>query len=147
MPVSGGDELRDALTAMAARVRAVTPDAVEDATDVVKEVVYESLVRLQHERGTPTPSMPGEPPAKISGDLADSLTVVGPSEVSAGQFMTVMGPRTVYARIQELGGDAGRGHRSHLPERPYLRPATEAAVDDPAVREVFVRAWAAALRG
>jgi phage gpG-like protein len=30
---------------------------------------------------------------------------------------------TVYARIQELSGWAGRGHRSFLPARPYVEPA------------------------
>ena len=33
-----------------------------------------------------------------------------------------VGATTVYARIQELGGNAGRGHAAHLPARPYLEP-------------------------
>lgn len=33
------------------------------------------------------------------------------------------GAATPYARIQEYGGMAGRGHRSMIPARPYLQPA------------------------
>ena len=40
-----------------------------------------------------------------------------------GQWTARVAPTTVYARIQELGGQAGRGHQSALPPRPYVSPA------------------------
>ncbi len=41
-----------------------------------------------------------------------------------------VGTNTVYARIHQLGGDAGRGHKTHIPARPYLgiNAADEAAI-------------------
>lgn len=66
-------------------------------------------------------SKPGDPPNKQSGDLRRSIGVAfGPMHLSAK-----IGPRDelVYARIQELGGRAGRG--AYLPPRPYMVPALE----------------------
>lgn len=35
------------------------------------------------------------------------------------------GAATPYARIQEYGGYAGRGHKAYIPPRPYLGPALQ----------------------
>lgn len=40
----------------------------------------------------------------------------------AVQASVTVGATTVYARIQELGGDAGIDHSAHLLPRPYLAP-------------------------
>jgi phage gpG-like protein len=78
------------------------------------------LSRSSHDRGTPTPSAPGEPPSMISEDLYLSITVR-----TVGDGHVQVGGTTAYARIQELGGITGRGHATTLPARPYLRPALE----------------------
>jgi phage gpG-like protein len=38
-------------------------------------------------------------------------------------IQAVWGAATPYARIQEYGGSAGRGHAAQIPPRPYLAPA------------------------
>jgi phage gpG-like protein len=92
-----------------------------------------------HARGTPTPSSPGEPPSLITGQLRRSVIMEpkGPGHVRVGAT-------TVYARIQEFGGDAGKDHASHLPPRPYLRPALLAS--SKAMRVAALKVIAAALR-
>jgi HK97 gp10 family phage protein len=57
------------------------------------------------------------------GDLARSITkqlVPGTSGLAQS-----IGSNKVYARIQELGGLAGRGLKSLIPAQPYLKPAFE----------------------
>lgn len=145
LKVSGFDEAAAALQAMAIRVEAATPRALATGGALLDGKTRANLSRTSHQRGTPTPSRPGEPPSLISGRLRSSMRVTVP--VREGEtWKVIVGPTTVYARIQELGGVAGRGHRSHLPARPYLRPAAEALINDSAYRDVFTRAWGAAIR-
>lgn len=40
-----------------------------------------------------------------------------------GGWRMSLGSDVVYARIHELGGMTGRGHRTRIPRRPYMRPA------------------------
>ena len=147
MRVTGVAELMKALEAMGARVEAATPFAVAAATTLVKEKAQANLARTSHSRGTPTPSAPGQPPAMITGALRDSFDMLGPTPAGAAAWRAVLGPTAVYARIQELGGQAGRGGSVTLPARPYLRPAYDDAVHDPGFMEVFVQAWRGAIRG
>lgn len=145
--VKGIAELKAALRAMALRADAATPLAVSAATDLVKDR-SQALLRLkEHARGTPTPSASGEPPAKITGDLLGSFETLGPTPLGAGTWRERLGPTIVYARIQELGGAAGRGGASILPERPYLRPALDDALHADLIRGEFVRAWRTAITG
>jgi phage gpG-like protein len=87
---------------------------------VVMRAVQEELGKTSHDPGTATPSQPGEPPSLITGQLRRSVIMK-----TKGRGHIQVGATAVYARIQELGGDAGRGHRSHLPPRPYLAPAVK----------------------
>lgn len=77
----------------------------------------------RHRRGTPTPSNPGEPPARVTGHLARSVMVMGPVAGGNGFSITVVGPTASYGAIHEVGGVTGRGHRTVLPPRPHLKPA------------------------
>lgn len=146
LKVTGVAQLTRALQAMAARVEVATPVAVKAAGDLLKSKAQTELSRTSHARGTPTPSVAPQPPAKITGHLHDTWDVLGPTAIGAAIWHEEIGPTAVYARIQELGGQAGRGHATTLPERPYLRPAFEAWIRDPATRETFAKAWARAVR-
>lgn len=96
--------------------------ALAMASLMVSEVQRDELSRRSHAPHTPTPSPPGEPPARISGNLRASITIKqGPA--GGARSSVAVGGTVPYARIQELGGTAGRG--STLPARPYLRPAKE----------------------
>lgn len=144
--VTGISECIAALNAMAARVDTATPRALEESMALFEGRARSNLSRYSHKRGTPTPSPPGQPPALVSGRLRSSFDATPPIPDGAGGWTAVIGPTTVYARIQEEGGRAGRGHRSVLPARPYLRPAVEDLLKDSALIDAYERAWAAALR-
>lgn len=145
MSVLGIPELTAALDAMGGRLDTATRVAVSQAAALAEGKARAELSRSSHARGTPTPSAPGEPPSLITGRLRGSFHVVGPTAAGAAAWMSVLGPTAVYARIQELGGETGRGHRTVLPPRPYVRPAAESLRRDPVLMELFVRAWRAAI--
>ena len=69
----------------------------------------------------------GDPLHVRTGRLLGSVdqTYFSPGAIALAH----VAPTTVYARIQELGGVSGKDHRSHLPPRPYVAPAIEAAMD------------------
>jgi phage gpG-like protein len=142
--VQGADRVEAALDRIAQRVRSATRSAVKDATRLVERRASVELGRYYHPPGTPTPSPPGQPPARISGHLRGSLSPTGPYPV-AGGFGGKLGPTAVYSRIQELGGQAGRNHSVTLPPRPYMRPTQSKAMADGSLRRIFVGAWRRAL--
>ena len=111
---------------------------------MVRETQTE-LSRASHPKGTPTPSAPGSPPAIVRGDLRRRVRA---KPVTGGplRWETTVGSTVVYARIHELGGDTGRGHRTHLPARPYLRPAFERIMADGRLHRVAIQAAEQALR-
>jgi phage gpG-like protein len=97
------------------------------AAEAVQVVVQRKLTEKEHEKDTPTPSRPGEPPAKITGDLTASMEVH--PELGAEGLEAELRSDLIYSAIHEFGGDAGRGHASHLPARPYLQPAADESHD------------------
>jgi len=128
-----------AVDALKGRIHAATAAGVEQGADLVKEAIQENLARLHY----PPASPPGEPPAMRTGFLHDEVYATSaPNETGASAEIW---PSTVYARIQELGGDAGRDHRSHLPPRPYVEPALEASADH--FGQIMAQAWAEAIGG
>lgn len=143
--VTGIDELRTALERMAARVNAAAPAAVGMATEMVEAAAMANLSRYSHPPGTPTPSPPGHPPARVTGRLRGSFEIAGPTPQGRAVWRAVVGPTAVYARIQELGGVAGNG--AVLPARPYLRPTVETLAHSHALQGVFVNAWETAIFG
>ena len=135
-------------------VRACIDAGREASVEGAKEIqdrTQESLTRLSHAPHTKTPSAPGDPPAAISTDLAVSVVV----DESNPDYVDV-GPTTDYGRIQELGGpmhghpymhwrEDGRWHRARLvelPERPYLKPATDDVIDSGELLDIYYRHWA-----
>ena len=130
-------------------------DAAKDIEDRTRRL----LTRLSHAPHTKTPSPPGSPPAMISGLLADSIqaehdgddAIVGPTRLASSKN----GP---IGRFLELGGT----HEAHNPggymtwlengqwyskrsidkiERPFLRPATDDAVNSGAILRIYYDHW------
>lgn len=108
----------------------------------------------------PGRSLPGEPPGMQSGELRSSIRVVPgtPGEISRAS----VSPHTVYARIQEFGGEiwpsrrkylswidtSAFGHggrvyakRVHLPERSYMRKMREIGIADGSFKAAARRAF------
>ncbi|MGI5418653.1 hypothetical protein [Actinomadura luteofluorescens] len=141
---SSGDRLRQ----MAERADRGAAAAAGAMAREAKDGIQATLARRSHARGTPTPSPAGQPPAKISGRLKDHVIVVRARQEGAHRFVAAAGPRdVVYARIQEKGGVAGRGHRSTLPPRPYVLPTVVELRASGRLREVSIEAFQAVVHG
>ena len=143
--LTGIDEFTAALNATMAAVDRATADATAMASDLVEGRARANLARTSHSRRTPTPSAPGSPPAKIDGTLQNSWQHSLPLPDGVGGWVCTLTSDLPYSSIQEVGGWAGRGHRSHLPPRPYLRPAVDDAAASGEIRDAYMRAWAAAI--
>ena len=52
--------------------------------------------------------------------LMDKGRLRGSITWRAKRFSVAIGTNLVYSRVQNLGGDAGRGHKTKIPARPYL---------------------------
>lgn len=118
--------------------------AVMAMGEIMVKATREELGRQSHAPGTKTPSLPGEPPALITGDLQRSIVATAPVTLGRGRYAVSVGGTTVYARIQEMGGKAGRG--SELPARPYLKAAVKRLIETQAFTAVAAKAFMAALR-
>jgi phage gpG-like protein len=137
----------NALDRIISAIDELTPMAVEEARDQTRRDVVRLLRLRMHPPGTPTPSPPGEPPARITGALLRSVNAEPVVRTGAWTWSARVGTRIIYGRIQELGGMSGRGHRTYLPPRPYL---SRAVTDLHAVgfyRDTFTTYWAEAMHG
>ncbi len=135
----GVPEFRAAIDAHVARQLVATRVAVGKAAHLIEEKAKLQLTSSSHRAGTPTPSRPGSPPSLVTGLLRRSVSVTGPTALTATSFTASAGPTAVYGRIQELGGVTGRGGTASLPARPYMEPAMTAA--EPEVQALFREAW------
>lgn len=141
--LEGFEAMLSAMLDKVVAVAAVTPEALDDAADTLVAVASGLLSLTSHPPGTPTPSMPGTPPSLISGALAASITAT-PATGDGPVWEAQVGPAgVVYARIQELGGITGAGHRTVLPPRPYMLPAQQGSTD--MILFTMTQAWATAL--
>lgn len=127
MEVSGGEALRTALKRTAVRLDGTAERAVSEGMTILHRRMAETLTTSTHPIGTPTPSVPGEPPSLVTGNLRRSIDEYGPYYVGTHEVQGSVGPKAVYARIQELGGITGRNYATTLPARPYVRPTIELA--------------------
>lgn len=141
-----GEQLVVALHAMSERARTEGGRAAAAAMGAAGErEIKQRLSLSSHPPGTPTPSPPGSPPSLVSGGLRRSVFEDGPREEGAGRWVTVVRPTAAQARIQELGGVSGRGHRTRLPARPYVRPSVRDLVYSGRLQRVAEGAFAQAV--
>lgn len=139
-------EWNAAMIALQARMIRATFDAGKQSMWLIERNVKFYLRTFTHREGTPTPSPRGGPPALVTGNLIRSWRN-RPPRTGDRPFTveTQGGPTAVYARIQELSGQAGRGLQVHIPARPYVRPMLLASRRG--VRRIHLDAWTAAIRG
>lgn len=98
-----------------------------------------------------SPSPPGTPPARVTGTLARSLRRTPGYRMGAYSYTVSVAPHTVYARIQQLGGEITAKHTTadgrpgflrwedkggvhyrrsvRLPRRPYMVMSPEARTE------------------
>ncbi len=75
--------------------------------------------------------------------LSDTGALKSSIDVAAFPNKVLIGSNLVYAAIHQFGGDAGRGHKVHLPARPYL--PSEEDMDQGFIFDVLSRHLARAL--
>lgn len=138
---TGIKELQAAFTALQAKQAAATRTALSKSLSLIERTTKELLTTSTHRPGEPTLSMPGEPPALVSGDLRRSVKQSPIESIGPTRFSGDVGPTIEYGRIQELGGQT---RRSILPSRPYLKPAFDEVL--PEIGIIFREEWAWALR-
>lgn len=124
--MAGFEEVVVRLRAMQATAPVAAAAAANAMAALMTAETMKTLGTSSHAKGTPTPSSPGDPPSLISGDLRRSVMLIPAVPVTGtATWMAEVYPSIVYARIQELGGQAGRGHHTTLPPRPYMAPTVE----------------------
>lgn len=125
------EQLPIRLARLAGDVRA---RAAVDAANGMAQAYQGEVVRSMHGGG---PSAPGTPPARRTGTLARSVRAK-PATGGGARATSSVSPHTVYARIQQLGGDIhvvrakvltdGKqffGKHVHLPARPYMTMSSD----------------------
>jgi phage gpG-like protein len=158
--VTGAEDYVAAVTAFMQRVEDATVVGVERGSAIIRQEIRVQLTLSTHlgyrdstgalfgagprrlnKRRTRVdlgPSAAGTPPALQSGFLRQSVTIMDVGW-DGGQYTQWIYPSTVYARIQELGGEAGKDHRATLPPRPYVEPALAACSEDAVA--ALISAW------
>lgn len=142
--VDGASDLRAALARKREAMHPALERAINDSMEEVHLSIAFKLLRKTHPIGTPTPSVPGESPATVTGNLMRSIEEYGPYWTGENSAEGAVGPNAVYARIQELGGVTGRDYATTLPPRPYVAPAVEESREK--VHQIFRDAFEEALR-
>jgi hypothetical protein len=122
LKVSGLSQLRTRVAEVPARLDEATRAAATAGAQLIGVETQRLLSLRSHPRGTPTPSPPGAPPARISGDLRDSVHT-GVAQGGSGTYRATVQSGLAYSWVQEHGGRVGRG--SVLPPRPYIKSARD----------------------
>jgi hypothetical protein len=128
------------------------------------------LVRYQHPPETWTTAPDDGPPARVTGELVDSVTPVFAAGQAGGIAEAATGPHTEYDAVQEYGaeihakpghGPKGGVHTMHfrvdsvdyfplsvyVPPRPYMHPAAETLAGSGAFTGVAAAAFEEAVWG
>jgi hypothetical protein len=141
----------------ALRTRAARPavQAAATAAGKVGETAAKAALNMRsHKLGTPTPSAPGQPPAKVSGDLARSILRIRTIVPRPGYAVTMWGSSLIYAHVQEYGATISAknfpqlgnptvgffGPHVRIPPRPWMEFSVRKAMYSGA----FARAGSAA---
>jgi phage gpG-like protein len=118
------EELKEWMQQVKYRAADSPRDVAVAMATVGERAIKLELSRSSHPAGTKTPAQPyADPPSLISGRLRASTRRTRLFSTGFYTWTARIAPTTRYARIQELGGWTGRHHKSHLPPRPYVRPA------------------------
>lgn len=136
--VHGVGEVVAAFTRTAAAAEAMAVVIVKRG-QVVVEAEAKKAFTGAHPPGTPTTSRPGSAPDVVTGTLRRSIISDTPQRAGLLGAVGRVYPTAIYARIQELGGQTGRGGRTTLPARPYMMPAHEKV--KPRLAQIAAEEW------
>jgi hypothetical protein len=130
-----------------------------DAAEDIQERTRRLLTRLSHSPNTKTPSPKGAPPAAISGQLAASVqaehdgddAIVGPTGLARskngpiGRFLELGGTHAAHNPSGEMHWyENGNWHHAGAVtkgSRPFLKPATDDAIESGAIHQIYYDHW------
>lgn len=121
--VAGLTKLRQEIALIPERLDEATRVAAVGGARLIETEAQRLLALRSHPRGTPTPSPPGAPPARISGDLLGSVHADTAAVGGGGSYSASVRSGLPYSWVQEHGGRVGRG--AVLPARPYIKSARD----------------------
>lgn len=141
--LEGIARFQEALLEAVEKADVASREAVANGAHLVEARAKKKLATYTHTKSEPTTSPPGEPPALVTGTLRRSIKVKvhGAGHTAEAEI----GPTAIYGRIQELGGDTGRGGATELPARPYMRPALDELQRSGELLDAYKAAWRRAL--
>lgn len=140
----GSTEWQAAMDRKIKAIHGAMSEAVSDGMTIVHREIAAQLNLTSHPIGTPRPEEFGDlPPSHVTGNLIRSIDEYGPFYETANRVAGLVGPNAVQARIQELGGDTGRNYATHLPPRPYVKPAV--VIARPLIAESHLRIFSDAV--
>lgn len=147
MTVNAGSELAARLRVIREKAAAEAPVAACKAMGQAGETAVKvTLTSSSHPPGTPTPSMPGQPPSLVTGRLRRSVHRTQARLLRTAFAQCAVGPVVIYGPVQEYGATIHAGARGYLanrvtgqffvtpytakgyvtlPPRPFMRPAAE----------------------
>lgn len=134
----GVDEWNSAMEKLVLQANKACQRGANAAARLVATETKKTLTTTTHRKGTPTPSKPGEPPSLVTGTLRRGVIIVPAQPSGATSWTAKVGPTSVYARVQELGGDTGT---AVLPARPYLGPTVARLTADGSLWGAFASGW------
>jgi hypothetical protein len=134
----GVSEWNAAMEQLVVRANKACERGANNAAKLVATETKKKLTTTTHRKGTPTPSRPGQPPSLVTGTLRRGVIIVPAKPVGGTAWASQVGPTSVYARVQELGGDTGR---AVLPARPYLAPSVDKLIGDGSLWAAFASGW------
>lgn len=125
---NGGARFKFDRDAIVAAIVEGCSNAAEDVILRVQSNIRMNLAKpgsgIWHPGNAARSSAPGQPPATQTGRLQNAWQAKPKRFGKARTIGWALGVgRVPYARILEFGGVAGRGKRTKIAERPYLRPA------------------------
>lgn len=151
------DALPAFLETLQGQVATAASPAANAMAEVTEREVQLNLHRQSHAPGVFHRAIPGQPPARASGHLAQSMFIR--SAIGNIRATAIMGNTAVYAGIQEFGGwteptrhlfmkwtnTGGTWYMPHvdIPEHPYIKPAVERTIADGSMQRSAISAFMA----
>jgi hypothetical protein len=118
-------------------------------TLALRSAITDFMEGLGSGKNAQPPNPPPGPLGIRSGNLRRDVRAIPAEQTGDGWTAALAAGFSVpYAAIHEFGGDAGRGHKAHIPARPYMTPAIEKTKDQiAAMVQADVEALASSVLG
>jgi phage gpG-like protein len=161
MSSNAARQVADRLRVIRAKAETEAPVAACAALGQAAQVqIMVTLSATTHPPGTRTPSVPGQPPSRITGRLADSIHCTTARSMGPGVARCAVGTTLVYGPVHEFGPVTIRaknfpqlgnpavgffGRSVVIPRRPFIAPTVRLMESTGMARRVGTDAWNAVM--